>query len=69
MSFGDRNEVTAPIGSIASGTAPASPSVGTSWYDTGANKLKVWDGAAWNTVVAGDNFVTAGTPANPNGVV
>jgi hypothetical protein len=30
MSFGDRDEVTAPIGSIASGIAPANPN---GWLD------------------------------------
>lgn len=28
-------------------TAPASPSKGTVYYDSGTNKLRCWDGTAW----------------------
>ena len=37
-------------GTNAGTTAPASPAVGDMWYDTGANLLKIYDGANWNTV-------------------
>lgn len=31
-------------------TAPSSPTAGTVYYDSGLNKLRCWDGAAWNNL-------------------
>lgn len=32
------------------GVAPTSPATGQAYFDTGASKLKIWDGSAWLTV-------------------
>lgn len=29
-------------------TEPASPTAGMTYYDSGTNKLRCWDGSAWN---------------------
>lgn len=38
-----------------SGSAPASPTEGDLWYDTGNNKMKVYNGSAWVNFIAGEN--------------
>jgi hypothetical protein len=42
-------------------TAPASPVQGQIYYDTVADAIKVWDGAAWDTLGTGSGTVTAVT--------
>ena len=42
-------------------TAPASPVQGQIYYDTVADSIKVWDGAAWDTLGTGNGTVTAVT--------
>ena len=42
-------------------TAPASPVQGQIYYDTVADALKVYDGAAWQTLATGGGTVTAVT--------
>ena len=38
-----------------SGSAPASPTEGDLWYDTGNNKMKVYNGSAWVNFIAGED--------------
>jgi len=42
-------------------TAPASPVQGQIYYDTVADAIRVWDGAAWDTLGTGSGTVTAVT--------
>ena len=37
------------------GSAPASPTEGDLWYDTGNDKMKVYNGSAWVNFIAGEN--------------
>lgn len=46
-------------------TAPSSPVQGQVYYDTVADAVKVWDGAAWQTLATGGGTVTSVTAASP----
>lgn len=35
------------IGSVA----PSSPLIGTFWFDTSVNSLKIWDGTVWDITI------------------
>jgi hypothetical protein len=39
-------------GATVSGTAPASPTLGQFWWNTGTEVLSLWDGSAWKKVLA-----------------
>jgi hypothetical protein len=46
-------------------TAPPSPVQGQIYYDTAADAIKVWDGAAWQTLATGGGTVTSVGASSP----
>jgi len=52
-----------------SALAPVAPATGDLWLNTTTKQLSVYSLIRWETVVSGGDFVIAGNPANPHGVV
>src|ERR1035441_3803091 len=62
MRFADRPSPSTSGMNVAPGSLPTNPTAGDVSIDsTDSNKLKVYDGAQWNTLVSLTNYVTSFT--------